>query len=337
MRSHRFRTSLYAACLSVAAFACSGGKVAAPLDYADPSRWAALPWVPNPSMRVPDPALENRQDRAEADVFYVYPTVFDAFFTDNAAVDDEEYRQRVASLLASQASCLNAVGRIYAPYYRQASLWVYVGSEATQRRAFDTAYADVEAAFLHYMEHWNRGRPLFLLAHTQGSQMAVRLLQEHFRDLHLERVLVAAYLVGERIGERTFDDLPPCASPDQTGCFVTWATVAAGGETRLLTGTPVGPPVCVNPLTWTLDETPAPADRHLGGVPAGSDGVRRHLVSATCRDGLLHVSPPPAGFAHDGPDYHESDIDLFYLDLRENARVRLARFLADRAARRRDG
>ena len=217
----------------------SGGQQAGTIDYAKPQNWAALPDVPNNSMLVPSPTLQNSQANARADVFYIYPTVYASFFSNNASLTDEDYREDVANLLlTSQASCLNNVGRIYAPYYRQASLWAYLDTEAARKKAFDIAYADVEAAFRYYLKHHNRGRPLFILSHSQGSQIAVRLLRENYARMHLERILVAAYIIGERIGTRTFAALSPCASATQTNCFVTWGTVARGGSSDLTKASP---------------------------------------------------------------------------------------------------
>ena len=287
-----------------------------------------MPDVPNNSMLVPAPTLQNSQASARADVFYIYPTVYASFFSNNASLTDEDYREDVANLLlTSQASSLNNVGRIFAPYYRQASLWAYLDTEAARKKAFDIAYADVEAAFRYYLKHYNRGRPLFILSHSQGSQIAVRLLRENYARMHLERILVAAYIIGERIGTRTFTALSPCASATQTNCFVTWSTVARGGSSDLMTGKVEGEPVCVNPLSWRMDNQAVSRDHHLGGVPDSFDRVLPHLVNARCKDGMLNIAPAPRGFAHDGKDYHESDISLFYMDIRHNAKARLQQFL----------
>jgi len=298
-----------------------------PVDYAQSRNWASLPDVQNNSMRVPTSDLQDGQATAEADVFYIYPTVYMSLLSNNAPIDDENYRKDVADfLLTSQASSLNNVGRIYTPYYRQASLWAYLDTEKAREKAFDLAYADVEAAFRYYLEHYNRGRPLFILAHSQGSQIAARLVRENYAKLHLERILVVAYLIGERIGTRTFATLPPCTTATQTNCFVTWGTVLRGGKSDLMTGDVQGDPVCVNPLSWRMDEQPVPESRHLGGVPDTFDSVLPHLISAQCKNGLLNIEPAPVGFAHEGKDYHESDVNLFYMDIRHNAEVRLRHY-----------
>ena len=304
----------------------SGNSQGRPVDYAQSKNWASLPNVQNNSMLVPTSDLQNGQSTAEADVFYIYPTVYTSFFSNNAPIDDKGYQKDVTDLLASQASSLNNVGKIYTPYYRQASLWAYLDTEKARKEAFDIAYSDVEAAFQYYLEHYNRERPLFILSHSQGSQVAVRLLQENYTKLHLGKILIAAYIVGERIGTHTFATLSPCTTATQTNCFVTWGTVVRGGKSDLMTGDVQGDPVCVNPLSWRMDEQAVSEDYHLGGVPDTFDRVLPHLISAQCEDGLLNIEPAPTGFAHDGKDYHESDVNLFYMDIRHNAEVRLQQY-----------
>ncbi len=329
----RGRRGIVALLLLFIIFVAGAGHRKAPTtppDYSRPESWAALPWVANASMRVPTPNLTDRQSSAGADVFYFYPTVFSGFSDSNADIKDEKYRRLVSRyLLTLQASSLNNTGRIFAPFYRQVSLWEYLDFGASRKRAFDLAYRDLRAAFLYYLDHYNNGRPLIILAHSQGSHMAERLLQEIYQTRRLDRILVVAYLVGRRIGAGDIAGLPPCRHPAQTRCFATWATITKGGRSYLLTGTARnGAPVCVNPLSWRMDGQAVRARRHLGGVPDSFDRLRPRLVSARCRAGLLEVTPAPRGFAHEGSDYHESDIHLFYANLRRNAARRLRAFLA---------
>ena len=306
-----------------------GEVVAKPVDYSRPQSWASLPSRKNPTMRVPVSSWKDQQATARADVFYVYPTIYLSLFSTNADAEDSSYQDDVRTyLLPSQASVLNHVGRIYTPFYRQASLWVYLRSEETQKEALDLAYSDVKSAFLYYLKHYNRGRPLFILSHSQGSQMAVRLLQDLYRKKNLSRILVTAYLIGEQIGTKTFSDLKPCLNAAATNCFVTWASVAKGGSSDLLTGNPKGDDICINPLSWRMDKRLVPKSAHVGAVPDSFDRVLPRLFSARCRGGLLDIDPAPEdGFSHDGSDYHESDFNLFFADLRKNASVRLASFL----------
>eukprot|EP01047_Picozoa_sp_COSAG01_P083779 COSAG01_NODE_17679_length_1132_cov_1.120039_1_plen_74_part_10 len=72
-------------------------------------------------------------------------------------------------MMGGQASAFTSVCRIYAPKYRQAAIAAY-GLPAEQAEVvFGTAYSDVAAAFRHYIEQHNRGRPFILASHSQGG------------------------------------------------------------------------------------------------------------------------------------------------------------------------
>ena len=79
-----------------------------------------------------------------------------------------------------------------------------------------------------------------------------------------------------------------------------------------------------------MDNQAVSRDHHLGGVPDSFDRVLPHLVNARCKDDMLNIAPAPRDFAHDGKDYHESDINLFYMNIRHNAEVRLKEFRQQR-------
>jgi hypothetical protein len=137
---------------------------------------------------------------------------------------------------------------VFAPFYRQATLGSY--SERPDRAApiFLNAMADVAAAFEYYLAHWNQGRPIIVLGHSQGAQMASYLLHSYFdgsakvtslpdsetSDL-LRARLVAALPIGfsvftpygERVGG-SFSDLPLCEAHDEPGCVISYRTYAEG-------------------------------------------------------------------------------------------------------------
>ncbi len=41
--------------------------------------------------------------------------------------------------------------------------------------AFDLAYEDLKTAFENYLKHYNKGRPIIIASHSQGSLHALRL------------------------------------------------------------------------------------------------------------------------------------------------------------------
>lgn len=166
------------------------------------------------------------------DCFYVYPTVN---FSATAASDDAMAADTGAedAVTRAQAARFREVCRVYAPLYRQSTLGGY--GSADRERIQATAYGDVRNAFKHYMSHWNQGRPVLLVGHSQGSGHLTTLLKDEFdSDPQLRAQLVSAMLAGgfAQVNESggpggSFTNLVPCQTPDQTGCVIGFNSVAA--------------------------------------------------------------------------------------------------------------
>ncbi len=325
------------------------------VDYGNPSNWLARPDQPSAAMHTPKGAgFSNLQAVAQADVFYVHPTTSmrgDAF---NAPIDDAEAARIGAIMLLTQATPFNAVARIYAPHYRQVTLPLYDQDEETQQVPINHAYADVLAAFRYYIEHDNQGRPFFLVGHSQGSNHAQRLLTEAIQGTALETLLVAAYLPGQPIPRAVFKDdlihIPPCVRPAQTGCVAIWETFGAHTDAADLdawqescywnrsaqrwvpaSGLPL---TTINPVSWDAGKPDTSAEQHRGAVPFGTPKtfarLLPRLVSVHDDGRYTYVAPAPLPSEYfsdngmfGGSNYHVFDIALFWLDLRENAHLRL--------------
>ena len=96
----------------------------------------------------------------------------------NAAVDAWPVRH--------QAAIFNGAGRVFAPRYRQAHIRVFSVEDSLSLAALKLAYSDIRAAFQHFLDHWDEGRPLIIAAHSQGSWHARWLLQEFFDGTPLQ-------------------------------------------------------------------------------------------------------------------------------------------------------
>ena len=131
--------------LVLAAF-CSLASAQEP-DYADKGSWAY--WRVGESKA--------------ADLFIICPTV--DLGTDghtNMSLADEQIKANFVGALNMQRGIYDADCRMYAPYYRQATLADYTLPTQEAAPYFDLAYSDVRAAFMHYMQHENNGRPFML-------------------------------------------------------------------------------------------------------------------------------------------------------------------------------
>jgi hypothetical protein len=211
----------------------SKDKVTAPPDYTSLNYWAAHPNKRDNADSLPATFLTDEQATAQADVFFVYPTIYTGVKKDqtswNSDVNDEVLNETIDNTtILHQASVFNGAGRIYAPRYRQAHMNVYFDKVRREdaKNAMAFAYEDVKMAFEYYLKHYNNGRPIIMAAHSQGTNHTEQLLKEYFDGKDLQNQLVAAYLIGMPIVADSFNTIPPCTTPTQTGCFCSWNAYA---------------------------------------------------------------------------------------------------------------
>ena len=296
-------------------------------DYADEAAWAALPNRVDDADLVPQGLMDN-QTAAAVDVFYIHPTTYISSASWNQPPDDTASRTMLNTwVLRDQASAFNGCCRVFAPRYRQATLYSFMDDSGNGRQALELAYADVAAAFAHFVEHLNNERPFIVAGHSQGARHAVPLIRDHIVATPLEQRLVAAYPVGYAIDAAEVG-IPVCRSAEETGCFVSWNAVGphAGGFGSERN-------VCVNPLSWRADDALA-SHRANAGAFASSHGLDMPagVADARCAGGRLLVSEIRSDRFSERPlgrdNYHIFDYGLFYASVRENAMLRTEAFLS---------
>src|SRR5687768_12558761 len=117
-------------------------------DYTQPQGWAALPDREDAADVVPNSDVQDVQATAEVDVFFVHPTTFFGTAGWNQSLDDTATNQLTDMfVLRSQASVFNSCCRIYAPRYRQATIFSFMDGSGDGRSALELAYEDVQRAF----------------------------------------------------------------------------------------------------------------------------------------------------------------------------------------------
>jgi hypothetical protein len=304
------------------------------VDYSIEANWASLPSRLDAADKLPIKSpLKDEQNNAEADVFYIHPTILTYTpkneYQWNASVSDEYLNRLVDSTaILNQASIFNAAGKIYAPRYRQAHYFAFVTEfKEDKAAALDLAYEDIKKSFDYYLAHYNAGRPIIIAAHSQGTVHATRLMKEYFDGKALQKQLVAAYIIGIATPKNTFTSIPPCQSPRQTGCFIAWTTFLHGYLPPWHPGEPTDL-VSTNPLTWTLDENFAPKELNPGGVSYGFKWVR-NFADAQNHQGILWTNTPYV-FGRSFvkiKNWHQADLNLFYAPIRTNAKDRVTEFL----------
>ncbi|MDB5432971.1 MAG: hypothetical protein JWP35_4087 [Caulobacter sp.] len=311
-------------------------------DYADDAAWAGLPDRADAVDVAPDGSTDG-QAGAKVDVFFVHPTTYFGKEGWNAAYLDQGGAGVAgvdAGTMRAQASVFNGCCRVYAPRYRQATLYAFQDDTGSGKAALDLAYGDVSRAFDEFLKR-THGRPFILAGHSQGAMHLIRLIRERIIGSPLRKRVVAAYLIGSNLMDTgTQPGLTACENATQTGCAINFNTVSqAVSDENLkmlkMTATAARQPrmLCVNPLTWTVDGA-APAAANLGaihGVRGGPLGAPLPgFTGAKCEGGMLVLDAIGAPFLNPltrGGVYHIYDYNLFYMNLRANAVARADAFL----------
>jgi hypothetical protein len=261
--------------------------------------WLCRPGVaPNPCLNSMETTVELGNGKSfiehakpakkpPIDCFYVYPTVSSYFLAENAPVAVEPEETAIAE---SQASRFSQVCNVYAPIYPQLTIPAITPPHKPSAGAALTAYLGVRAAFLEYMERFNKGRGFELIGHSQGSAQLEQLIKEQI-DFNptLRKQFVGAEILGGQVvvpeGKTeggTFQNVPACQVVAQTGCVIAYSSFLKeppnpslfGRVTSILGG---GLPevenpqiLCVNPTILAQGPNSGPAFAYyptLNGYP----------------------------------------------------------------------
>ncbi|MDO9433745.1 MAG: DUF3089 domain-containing protein [Phenylobacterium sp.] len=317
-------------------------------DYATKAAWALLPTNPGTPSPTDPPA----------DVFFVGPTTFDGGRHWNAPIDDAKADRLFRQVMApNYAGPFVRVGRIFAPRYRQASLYTFMTLRDDAKEARRFAYSDVVAAFRHYVEHYNQDRPFVIVGVEQGGNLAARLLAEEVAaHPKLKAQIAAAYLI-QTVVPANSPPIQACIAPGQPGCLAAWISVFEGEPERAqaildrslvwdqegqLVNLQGRVPLCFNPLLGAASNAPAPARLSLGAANAtGLEWGARpafltRQISARCEKGVLRVSRPKSSSLRASGSWTDRRkavaYNLFYADIEADAKARVAALEAQRSA-----
>lgn len=337
------------------------------LDPKEPFQTYEPPTVPQYGQReawslLPAQPQTWGDDDPPADVFFVGPTSYDGGGHWNGPIDDpgaDQFFRRTVG--PNYVGPFVRMGRVFAPRYRQASLYSMLTLRDDAREARRFAYGDVREAFAHYLSAYNHGRPFVIVGVEQGGTLAARLLAEVVADdPDLSRRLVAAYLIETAVPADS-PPIPLCRRPEETGCLAAWVSAYEGDRERaqMLRDRSLvwsngdqlvnlqGPAACYNPLLGAVSEVEAPARLAKGATNATNlewgarPALQTRQVSATCEAGILRVTRPrSAAFRPTGSWANRRKMpgyNLFYGDIEASYELRLSALLSDpsfpRAAR----
>ncbi|TGL61555.1 DUF3089 domain-containing protein [Leptospira sarikeiensis] len=304
-------------------------------NYSNLDVWSAHPEKKDTADEIPkDSGLRENQADAKVDTFYIHPTTLllrPKYW--NGDLNDPSLNERTdKNAVRTQASAFNEISRVYAPRYRQAALVVFTKETPEGNEALDLAFQDVKAAFLHYMKHWNQGRPYIIASHSQGTRHSVRLLKEVIStNPEYKKNLIISYSVGFPFAQEE-TGLPVCKNKTETGCVVGWNSYIWGNSPGRLLERYSKDPVCVNPLSWDQNEEHSPASMNLGSVNRSFDKFVPNAADAKCNSGALWIHDPKIKIISLGNDgsLHTGDFHLFYGNIRQNAKERTEVFLKGR-------
>jgi hypothetical protein len=300
-----------AAVLAVAALAVLGLAATA-------SAKSSTVWLCKPGLK-PDPCLENREanvvtfkgttreesiqkavkGRPAVDCFYVYPTVSE--------------QEGPNANLTIEPLC-----KVYAPMYPQLTLKAIKTPGGVTFEDELKAYTGVRSAFMEYMKHYNKGRGIVLIGHSQGSLMLEQLIKEQFdTSASLRKQLVSAMLMGGnvivpegKLEGGSFQNVPACTAATDVGCVIAYSTFLkeppaesffGRPDSPLLGGTPPPPGsqvLCVNPTLLSQNggvgnllpyaPTTAFPGEQAGGVPVPKGSTAwvtgRGIFTAQCKN-----------------------------------------------------
>jgi hypothetical protein len=298
-------------------------------DYANLQYWAAHPWKKDLSDSVPK-LLKNEQRDSLVDVFFIHPTTYTGTkLWVNADVNHAELNAKTDySTILFQSSVFNQHGRIFSPRYRQMHLSQFFVPEEESKPAFDTAYVDVKMAFEYYLKNYHYNQAIIIAGHSQGALIAERLLKEYFDGKPLQQKLVAAYIIGWPVAQNSFKIIQVCSTAVQTGCYCSWRTFRKDYVPEYVEQEKVQA-VVTNPLSWQTTTDYVGREKNKGGVLRNFERIEASPADAQIHDGVLWINKPKfkGSFFFWTKNYHIADINLYYMNIRENVEQRIFSFL----------
>lgn len=197
-------------------------------------------------------------DKKLVDVFYVLPTVSFDWKDENgkvqhyASLTDPQQREAMQPSYELADAIFADNANFFAPYYRHITLDSWMEGEDVVKERFPKAMDDIRAAFRHYMDNDNGGRPFILAGFSQGGKCVVELVKSLTKK-EASR-FVAAYVCGYRVVAEDVVGAPylkPAQSATDTGVTIVYNTVTnPSAECGVVSH---GNIYTINPASWTTD------------------------------------------------------------------------------------
>ena len=303
-------------------------------NYNSLESWAAHP---DKNDSIIDVFYTTPKVNLKADVFYIYPTLLTSKKNDawNSDVFDNKQNNTVKNIaIKYQASAWANAGRIYSPLYRQVHYRSFYEPYTSNggKKAGEIAYDDIRRAFIYYLNNFNNGRPIIIAGHSQGAYHCKNLLKEFFDEKELQNQLVAAYLPGTRVDLKEFKTIHALKNPEDTKGYLSWNTFRLNKKPKK--GKHPAHfswkknQYVTNPINW--DESRTATIKDHKGLLFYDEKIYPNSVYIEINDGLIWSSVPRGIkgnlFLKLIRNYHFGDVNIFWKDISENAKIRVENF-----------
>ena len=226
----------------------------------------ASPWASPDSWYQSDTEIND----GFVDVLYLVSTnIIKSFNPDStesyiASLTDDERYPLNHEMEYMQTMVFKDSLNFFAPFYHQMTMNAIMLPEDQHSLYREQVEAEVCDAFDWYMEHQNGGRRFILSGFSQGAMLLIALL-DHMTDEQYSR-LVAAYMIGADLDAEDLrhPHVKAAQSAYDTGVTVSFNSVASvDGIWDYVCSDPA---VCINPVNWCTDATPAAIYDSRAGV-----------------------------------------------------------------------
>lgn len=302
------------------------------LNYALSENWAYLPFSTDEGI----------------DVFFIAPTVFGGDSVSfNLSLDNKEVKENFLGAINMEKGIYDANANFYAPYYRQASLTAYLSRGYDEEsdnilvnQAFQMAYSDVEEGFEYYLSQSDK--PFILAGFSQGSEMMIKLIKNHFHDKELQNRFIAAYAIGWRLEEEEvmeYSYLKPAQNDSDLGVIICYSSESEGIDSSIIVPRFS---LFINPLNWRTDSVLADKSLNLGACFTDYSGNINQEIKefsgayiSPSRGTLKVIDILPQNYPSILPifkegEYHIYDYLFFYRNLQENVALRRAVYFKEK-------
>lgn len=254
------------------------------------------------------------------DVFYITSTVTNKSVDANgnevfrAQLTPDERKQFYKEMDYAKYMFGDSVN-FFSPYYHQFTLSAINATVENRMDSLSAITQEVCDAFDYYMKHYNKGRRFIIAGFSQGAMHTLSLLK-HISDKQYEH-LVAAYMIGYRL---TAEDLKnphikPAMSETGTGVTVSFNSVTS--TDAIWHDITDGAAVCINPINWTTDATPAPLYYHGDTATVKVDTAMNVLIVEGL-DISKYYTPGQEAFYPKG-NLHHWDLLFYRESIKANA------------------